>query len=168
MKVLFLQEVTGTAKPGDVKEVSPGFARNYLFPKRLAVVADDKVVAYVLAALRVIASPEDEIHQENFYQTVLPEALINDARARSEETGSSLIQQLEQMARTAYRVLKIRGLGRIDVRLSPANEVIVIEANPNPVLACDEDFAQSALGADLAYPQLIERIAQLGMTAARD
>jgi large subunit ribosomal protein L9 len=44
LKVLFLQEVTGTAKLGDVKEVSPGFARNYLFPKRLAVVADDKVV----------------------------------------------------------------------------------------------------------------------------
>ena len=47
MKVLFLQEVTGTAKPGDVKEVSPGFARNYLFPKRLAVVADDKVVEQI-------------------------------------------------------------------------------------------------------------------------
>ena len=76
-------------------------------PCRLAqgrALADDKVVAYVLAALRVIASPEDEIHQENFYQTVLPEALFNDARARSEETGTSLIQQLEQMARTLPRV----------------------------------------------------------------
>ncbi|HEY8851495.1 MAG TPA: ATP-dependent helicase, partial [Gemmatimonadaceae bacterium] len=76
-------------------------------PCRLAqgrALADDKVVAYVLAALRVIASPGDEIHQENFYQTVLPEALLNDARARSEETGTSLIQQLEQMARTLPRV----------------------------------------------------------------
>jgi len=76
-------------------------------PCRLAqgrALADDKVVAYVLAALRVIASPEDEIHQENFYQTVLPEALFDDARARSEETGSSLVQQLEQMARTLPRV----------------------------------------------------------------
>ncbi|HVS59073.1 MAG TPA: ATP-dependent helicase, partial [Gemmatimonadaceae bacterium] len=76
-------------------------------PCRLAhgrALADDKVVAYVLAALRVIASPEDEIHQENFYQTVLPEALFGDARARSEETGSSLVQQLEQMARTLPRV----------------------------------------------------------------
>src|SRR6202011_2742422 len=36
--------------------------------------------------------------------TVLPEALINDARARAEETGSSLISQLEQMARTLPRV----------------------------------------------------------------
>ena len=44
MRVLFLKEVTGTAQPGDVKEVSPGYARNYLFPQHLAVVADDRVV----------------------------------------------------------------------------------------------------------------------------
>ncbi|HEV7678531.1 MAG TPA: 50S ribosomal protein L9 [Candidatus Dormibacteraeota bacterium] len=44
MKVLFLKEVTGTAKAGDVKEVSPGYARNFLFPQKLAIVADDRVV----------------------------------------------------------------------------------------------------------------------------
>jgi len=44
VKVLFLKEVQGTAKAGDVKEVAPGYARNYLFPQKLAVVADDRVV----------------------------------------------------------------------------------------------------------------------------
>ena len=44
MKVLFLKEVQGTAKAGDVKEVSPGYARNFLFPQKLAVVADERVV----------------------------------------------------------------------------------------------------------------------------
>jgi large subunit ribosomal protein L9 len=44
VKVLFLKEVTGTAKAGDVKEVAPGYARNFLFPHKLAVVADDRVV----------------------------------------------------------------------------------------------------------------------------
>ena len=44
MRVLFLKEVAGTARPGDVKEVAPGYARNFLFPKHLAVVADDRVV----------------------------------------------------------------------------------------------------------------------------
>jgi DNA polymerase III epsilon subunit family exonuclease len=66
--------------------------------------ADDPVVAYVLAALRVIGNPEDEIHQEHFYQVVLPEALLNDARARAEEAGNGIIDQLEQMARTLPRV----------------------------------------------------------------
>jgi large subunit ribosomal protein L9 len=39
-----LKEVAGTAHPGDVREVAPGYARNFLFPKHLAVVADDRVV----------------------------------------------------------------------------------------------------------------------------
>jgi len=47
VKVLFLQEVAGSGKAGDVKEVAPGYARNYLFPKRLAIVADDRTVEQV-------------------------------------------------------------------------------------------------------------------------
>ena len=46
MKVLFLQETDG-AKAGDVKEVSPGYARNFLFPKKLAIVADERVVEQI-------------------------------------------------------------------------------------------------------------------------
>src|SRR6185503_2680287 len=65
--------------------------------------ADDKVVAYVLAALRVIANPTDEIHQELFYQTVLPPALFDSARAWADEKGRTLIHQLEHMARTLPR-----------------------------------------------------------------
>jgi large subunit ribosomal protein L9 len=47
VKVLFLKEVEGSAKAGDVKEVTPGYARNYLFPKKLAIVADDGVVEQI-------------------------------------------------------------------------------------------------------------------------
>jgi len=47
VKVLFLHEVTGTAQAGDVKEVAAGYARNYLFPKHLAVVADARTIEQV-------------------------------------------------------------------------------------------------------------------------
>ncbi len=47
MKVLFLKEVAGSAKAGDVKEVASGYARNYLFPQKLAVVADAKTVLLI-------------------------------------------------------------------------------------------------------------------------
>lgn len=47
MKVLFVKEVAGTAKAGDVKEVSPGYARNFLLPKKLAVVADERAVEQI-------------------------------------------------------------------------------------------------------------------------
>ena len=44
MKVVFLEDVTGTAKIGDIKDVKPGFARNYLLPRRLAMAATPSVV----------------------------------------------------------------------------------------------------------------------------
>lgn len=36
MKVIFLQDVEGKGKEGEVKKVSDGYARNFLFPKQLA------------------------------------------------------------------------------------------------------------------------------------
>ena len=39
MKVVFLEDVEGVAHGGEVKDVRPGFARNYLIPKNLAVLA---------------------------------------------------------------------------------------------------------------------------------
>ena len=39
MKVVFLEDVEGVAQGGEVKDVRPGFARNYLIPKNLAVLA---------------------------------------------------------------------------------------------------------------------------------
>ena len=65
---------------------------------------------------------------------------------------------LSELARKVYRLLKIRGFGRIDVRLAATGDVYVIEANPNPCLAQDEDFAQSACLGGVSYDTLIQEI----------
>lgn len=44
MKVILLKDVKGTGKKGEMKEVSDGYARNFLLPKKLAVVADGQAV----------------------------------------------------------------------------------------------------------------------------
>ena len=56
----------------------------------------------------------------------------------------ALVTQIEQTCKRIYRLLTIDGYARIDLRLTAANEVYFIEANPNPILANDEDFALSA------------------------
>ena len=42
MKVILLSDVKGTGKAGQIIEVSDGFARNFLLPKKLAEPADAK------------------------------------------------------------------------------------------------------------------------------
>ena len=44
MKVILLQDVKGQGKKDQIVEVSDGYARNFLFPKKLAVVADNKAI----------------------------------------------------------------------------------------------------------------------------
>ena len=44
MKVILLQDVRGQGKAGDVINVSDGYARNFLFPKKLAAVADAAIM----------------------------------------------------------------------------------------------------------------------------
>ena len=67
-------------------------------------------------------------------------------------------KDLRALARNVYSWLRIRGFGRIDVRLSRRNELFVIEANPNPSLAAGDDFAQSANAEGLNYDALIQEI----------
>jgi D-alanine-D-alanine ligase len=77
------------------------------------------------------------------------------------------VKEIEKMCKDIYRLLTIDGYARIDLRLTAENKPYFIEANPNPHLAADEDFAQSALKAGLTYPQLIQAIVGLGMRMAR-
>lgn len=80
----------------------------------------------------------------------------------------ALVRHIETVCKRIYHLLTIDGYARIDLRLTPQNEVYFIEANPNPILAPDEDFAQSAMKTGLTYPQLIDRIARLGLKTVRD
>src|SRR5947209_6733581 len=78
-----------------------------------------------------------------------------------------LVTKIQETCKRIYRLLTIDGYGRIDLRLTPDNELFFIEANPNPHLAEDEDFAMSANKAGLPYPQLIDRIIRQGMMTFR-
>lgn len=66
--------------------------------------------------------------------------------------------RLAKTARLAYRILKIRGVVRLDVRLTEEGEIVVIEVNPNPSLAKTDDFAMAAASTGLDYDALIQRI----------
>lgn len=85
----------------------------------------------------------------------------------AEGLDPAVAARILRVCRRIYRLLTIDGYARIDLRLTPEDECYFIEANPNPILAADEDFAQSALKAGISYPQLVNRIVRLGLSAAR-
>ena len=85
----------------------------------------------------------------------------------AENLDAALVKEIKKMCKDIYRLLTIDGYARIDLRLTAENKPYFIEANPNPHLAADEDFAQSALKTGLKYPQLIQTIVRLGMSPSR-
>jgi D-alanine-D-alanine ligase len=72
-------------------------------------------------------------------------------------------QHLEQLSRRIYGLLGLSGYARLDYRLTEEGEAYLLEANPNPQIARDEDFAQSARHDGLSYEELIQKLLEFGM-----
>ncbi|MGQ0537900.1 MAG: UvrD-helicase domain-containing protein [Gemmatimonadaceae bacterium] len=93
--------------------------------------ADERVVAYVVAALRVIANPTDSIERDKFLAAALPRPLIDEARQRAGKLDlqSYLHHRAAQLPREHAEAKKIRraltrhgnlaGLARAHLQLEP-------------------------------------------------
>ncbi|MDD4986899.1 MAG: 50S ribosomal protein L9 [Dehalococcoidales bacterium] len=64
MKVIFLEDVPRVAQSGDIKEVADGYARNFLIPKKLALVADSAAIKLAEARCRAKARQQAETEAE--------------------------------------------------------------------------------------------------------
>jgi large subunit ribosomal protein L9 len=64
MKVIFLEDVAGTADAGEIKEVKNGFARNHLLPKHLAAPATQDQLQRVKAIERAAQANRMKFSQE--------------------------------------------------------------------------------------------------------
>ena len=51
----------------------------------------------------------------------------------------------------------------MDYRLTPKGELYLLEANPNPNIAKEEDFALSAKAAGIQYDELLQKALTLGL-----
>ena len=64
MKVVFLEEVEGTARTGDVKNVADGFARNFLLPRKLAAPATQHYIDIATARATKEAKRQERLDEE--------------------------------------------------------------------------------------------------------
>ncbi|MCA8949412.1 MAG: ATP-grasp domain-containing protein [Planctomycetes bacterium] len=74
------------------------------------------------------------------------------------------VKRIQDIARRAYRALDLSGYARVDLRMSEAGEVFVIEVNTNADLTAIEDFAEAAEAVGHDYGDLLEMIIQAGLS----
>src|SRR5205807_2296773 len=84
-----------------------------------------------------------------------------------EDLDEKITEQLSKTALAAYRALRLRDYGRIDMRLTEKGEVYVIEANPNPWLSSSSEFFMSAKKSDRSYTDMIGEIVDLALSDRR-
>jgi D-alanine-D-alanine ligase len=86
---------------------------------------------------------------------------IRSSEARNLSEGKS--EEIQHLAKRVYRALGLSGYARIDVRMDGEEQVSVLEANPNPQIAQDEDFADSAEKAGYPYKDLLQELLNIGL-----
>jgi D-alanine-D-alanine ligase len=72
-------------------------------------------------------------------------------------------RQLQELALTAHRALKLGGYSRVDFRLSPEGDIFCLEANTLPGMTRMSLIPQAARAAGIEFPELCERICQLAL-----
>ncbi|MFC0471578.1 50S ribosomal protein L9 [Halalkalibacter kiskunsagensis] len=137
MKVIFLADVKGKGKKGETKNVSEGYARNYLLPNNLAVEATKGNLANLEAKQKSQQKKADEeLDQAKAYKEEL-EALTVEIKAKSGEGGRLFgAISTKQIAETLKKMKKkvdkrkillddpIRALGYTNVPIKIHPEVI--------------------------------------------
>jgi D-alanine-D-alanine ligase len=76
--------------------------------------------------------------------------------------------RLRKAALDAYRALRVRDYGRIDMRLSTDGEIHVIEVNASCYLEKGSEFAMAAAAQGIEYGPLVNRIADLALERWRN
>ncbi len=64
MKVIFLQNVPNVARAGEIKEVADGYGRNFLIPKKLALLATPSAASSTKAQRRITERSQAQTETE--------------------------------------------------------------------------------------------------------
>lgn len=102
---------------------------------------------------------------------------IMDARAKFDESSPEfqgtrpviaelppeLDARVKKAAIQAYRALKVRDYGRVDMRIDDTGEIYVLEVNASCYLESGSELSIAARAAGMEYPALVEKILELAM-----
>jgi D-alanine-D-alanine ligase len=82
---------------------------------------------------------------------------------KAAELDKKMIEKIERLSKKIYRTLFLSGYARLDYRVTDTGDIYLLEANPNPQIADQEDFADSAKHCGVDYEGLLQKIMALGL-----
>jgi len=147
MKLIFLEDVSGVARAGEVKEVADGYGRNYLLPRKLAALATPSELKRLEKMLEKLARERARTVEEAgaLAQNLREVSLVLKARVGEGErlygsiTNADISEELEKVS--GHKVDKhmivleepIRRLGTFQVPIKLAKDVttevqVIVEA----------------------------------------
>lgn len=77
------------------------------------------------------------------------------------DVPEELEARIQKVAVDAFQALRLRDYARVDLRVTSAEKIYVIEVNPNCYLEEKSEFATAAKKSGIEYPALINRIVEL-------
>jgi D-alanine-D-alanine ligase len=113
-----------------------------------------------------IDSPEKEIYSSSAkWDTKYRKRKgIGHQKAKLDAT---LEKEIIELCKESYQVLGLNGYARMDLRIDPNGVIYILEANPNPNIAADDEFAKSAEKGGVKYDKLLDEILSLGLSWAK-
>ncbi len=136
MKVLLLEDVKALGKTGEVVKASDGYARNYLIPKKFAVVATPEIMKKVERQKKLKAKKrEEEVKKANEkLNDLMKKVLVIHAKAGKGDklygaiTSANVSEKIseildEKFNRKSIEMEPIRAIGLYDVKVKFGNGV---------------------------------------------
>ena len=71
--------------------------------------------------------------------------------------------RLQRVSLDAYRALRVKDYGRVDLRVADTGDIYVLEVNASCYLEKSDEFATAAKAAGIEYVDLVNRIVDLAM-----
>jgi D-alanine-D-alanine ligase len=77
------------------------------------------------------------------------------------DVPAELLERMQRVAVESFNALRLRDYGRVDLRVTPKEEIYVIEVNPNCYLEQSGEFSRAAAESGIVHDALIARIVEL-------
>jgi D-alanine-D-alanine ligase len=150
---------------------SPALIEEYIEGREIyaAILGNDRPEALPLVELDLSKLPDGMPriagYEVKFDTTT--EAYKKTKSAPAKDIDEELVTRIHETALTAFRVLKLRDYGRVDLRVTDTGKIYVIEANPNPWLDPAAEFTMAAKESGRSYKELIGEIMSLALARSR-